>query len=240
MVESLSYRTRFPTLTQQLFQLAAGTTTSDELVRRSLDAITATQPTLNAFRVVLTEQALADAAEADRKRAAGNRTSTAWHPDRGQGRRRRRGGPDPVRRRRKHPPGAGGFRGGAATAGGRCGDRRQDQHLRVGSMAVHQRPGVRPHPQPVVARAHAGRLVGGQRRGGGGRAGRGRDRFRRRGQRADPRGVDASGRHQTAAGPDLHLAAARGVQRDHRQRRAGPNGHRRRAGARRGVRQCRR
>ena len=71
MVESLSYRTRFPTLTQQLFQLAAGTTTSAELVRRSLDAITRTQPTLNCFRVVLTEQALADAAEADRKRAAG-------------------------------------------------------------------------------------------------------------------------------------------------------------------------
>ena len=71
MVESLSYRTRFPTLTQQLFQLAAGTTTSVELVRRSLDAITDTQATLNCFRVVLAEQALADAAETDRKRAAG-------------------------------------------------------------------------------------------------------------------------------------------------------------------------
>ncbi|HEX2286038.1 MAG TPA: amidase [Mycobacterium sp.] len=62
---------RFPTITQQLFQLASGTVTSTELVRRSLDAITASQPTLNAFRVVLTDQALAGAAEADRKRAAG-------------------------------------------------------------------------------------------------------------------------------------------------------------------------
>ena len=62
---------RFPTLTQQLFQLASGSVTSDDLVRRSLDAITASQPALNAFRVVLTEQALADAAKADRKRAAG-------------------------------------------------------------------------------------------------------------------------------------------------------------------------
>ena len=62
---------RFPTLTQQLFQLASGSVTSDDLVRRSLDAITASQPALNAFRVVLTDQALADAAEADRKRAAG-------------------------------------------------------------------------------------------------------------------------------------------------------------------------
>jgi amidase len=62
---------RFSTLTQQLFQLASGSVTSDDLVRRSLDAITASQPALNAFRVVLTDQALADAAEADRKRAAG-------------------------------------------------------------------------------------------------------------------------------------------------------------------------
>jgi len=62
---------RFPTLTQQLFQLASGTVTSAELTRRSLDAINASQPTLNAFRVVLTDQALQDAAAADRKRATG-------------------------------------------------------------------------------------------------------------------------------------------------------------------------
>ncbi|HET6731645.1 amidase [Mycobacterium sp.] len=67
MVESV----RFPTLTQQLFQLASGSVTSAQLVRRSLDAIEASQPTLNAFREVLTERALADAAQADRKRAAG-------------------------------------------------------------------------------------------------------------------------------------------------------------------------
>jgi amidase len=62
---------RFPTLTQQLFQLASGSATSVELVQRSLDAIAASQPTLNAFRVVFKERALADAARADRKRAAG-------------------------------------------------------------------------------------------------------------------------------------------------------------------------
>src|SRR3954447_14482996 len=62
---------RFPTITNQLYQLAAGTVTSEQLVRRSLDAIDASQSTLNAFRVVLTKRALADAAEADRKRAAG-------------------------------------------------------------------------------------------------------------------------------------------------------------------------
>jgi amidase len=62
---------RFPTLAGQLHQLATGTVTSDELVRRSLHAITASQSTLNAFRVVLTEQALADAAQADRRLANG-------------------------------------------------------------------------------------------------------------------------------------------------------------------------
>jgi amidase len=63
---------RFPTLTDQLYQLASGEVTSAELVRRSLHAIDLSQSTLNAFRVVLTESALADAAAADRRRAAGD------------------------------------------------------------------------------------------------------------------------------------------------------------------------
>jgi len=62
---------RFPTLAQQLFDLASGSVTSEELTKRSLRAVTVSQPTLNAFRVILTDQALADAREADRKRAAG-------------------------------------------------------------------------------------------------------------------------------------------------------------------------
>jgi amidase len=61
----------FPTLADQLYQLASGAVTSAELVRRSLHAITVSQSTLNAFRVVLTESALAEAADADRRRAAG-------------------------------------------------------------------------------------------------------------------------------------------------------------------------
>lgn len=65
--------TRFPTLTEQLYQLASGETTSVDLVRRALHAIDASQSTLNAFRVVFTESALLSAAEADRRRAAGHR-----------------------------------------------------------------------------------------------------------------------------------------------------------------------
>src|ERR1700754_4792595 len=60
-----------PTLTGLLYRLASGSVTSVELVGQSLDAIEASQPTLNAFRVVLRRQALADAARADRRRAAG-------------------------------------------------------------------------------------------------------------------------------------------------------------------------
>ena len=66
---------RFPTLGEQLYQLANGTATSVDLVRRSLAAIEASQSTLNAFRVVLTETALAEAAEADRLRRSGRDTS---------------------------------------------------------------------------------------------------------------------------------------------------------------------
>ncbi|MDO3638951.1 amidase family protein, partial [Mycolicibacterium arseniciresistens] len=64
-------RTAFPTLTDQLYQLASGAVSSVELVARSLAAIEASQPTLNAFRVVLADQARADAVRADRQRAAG-------------------------------------------------------------------------------------------------------------------------------------------------------------------------
>ncbi|GLP80564.1 amidase [Mycobacterium antarcticum] len=63
--------TSLPTLTQLQYRLASGKVTSTELTKRSLRAIEASQPTLNAFRVVMADQALADAAAADRKRAAG-------------------------------------------------------------------------------------------------------------------------------------------------------------------------
>ncbi|MFC4603131.1 amidase [Rhodococcus kronopolitis] len=53
--------------------LAGGATTSVELVRRSLDAAEASQPSLNAFRILRREAALAEAAEADRRLAAGER-----------------------------------------------------------------------------------------------------------------------------------------------------------------------
>ncbi len=53
--------------------LADGKVTSGELVERTLARIHATQPTLNAFRVVFEDSARADAAVADRRLAAGER-----------------------------------------------------------------------------------------------------------------------------------------------------------------------
>jgi amidase len=53
--------------------LADGEVSASELVERTLTAIEATQPTLNAFRIVCAESARADAAEADRRLAAGER-----------------------------------------------------------------------------------------------------------------------------------------------------------------------
>ncbi|CAM4381542.1 Glutamyl-tRNA(Gln) amidotransferase subunit A [Mycobacterium basiliense] len=63
---------RLPTLTDLLYQLATGSVTAVDLARRSLREIEVSQSTLNAFRVVLAESALADAADADRRRAAGD------------------------------------------------------------------------------------------------------------------------------------------------------------------------
>ncbi len=53
--------------------LADGEFSARELVERSLGRIEETQPTLNAFRIVCAEQALADAAEADRRLGEGER-----------------------------------------------------------------------------------------------------------------------------------------------------------------------
>ena len=60
-------------LVGQAAALLEGEVSSRELTERSLGRIEATQPTLNAFRVVCAEQALADAAEADRRLGAGER-----------------------------------------------------------------------------------------------------------------------------------------------------------------------
>lgn len=60
-------------LTGQARELSEGLVTSTGLVRASLDRIEATRTTLNAFRCLRVDEALAEAAEADRRLAAGER-----------------------------------------------------------------------------------------------------------------------------------------------------------------------
>src|SRR5262245_51041129 len=60
-------------LADQVGALASGAVTARTLVERALARIAAAQPTLNAFRRVRAEAALAEADEADRRLAAGER-----------------------------------------------------------------------------------------------------------------------------------------------------------------------
>ncbi|HEU5476077.1 MAG TPA: amidase [Actinophytocola sp.] len=64
---------RFAGLEALAERLADGTVSSTRLVGDALARVTATQPTLNAFRRVRADAALAEAAEADRRLAAGER-----------------------------------------------------------------------------------------------------------------------------------------------------------------------
>jgi amidase len=67
-------------LVEQVRALADGEVSARELTERSLRRIEETQPTLNAFRVVCAEQALADADAADRRLAAGERAALLGVP----------------------------------------------------------------------------------------------------------------------------------------------------------------
>ena len=130
------------------YQLASGSVTSDDLVRRSLRRHRG-QPAHPQRLPGGADQAGTGRCGRSRPQTRGGpRTSAARHPDRGQGRRRRRGRAHPVRHRRVRPAGRPGRRGGATAAGGGRGDRRQDQHLRAGSVAVHQR--ARPSATPAI------------------------------------------------------------------------------------------
>jgi amidase len=69
----VSEEVAFAGLAGQAALLANGEASSKELVALSLERIEATQPSLNAFRCVRAEAALAEAEDADRRRAAGLR-----------------------------------------------------------------------------------------------------------------------------------------------------------------------
>ncbi|MEV7416558.1 amidase [Streptomyces sp. NPDC089919] len=65
--------TRAAGLTETVRMLAAGEVSARELTLQSLERIQESQPRLNAFRIIRAEAALAEAADADRRLAAGER-----------------------------------------------------------------------------------------------------------------------------------------------------------------------
>ena len=131
----------------------------------------------------MAERALADAQQADARRGLG-RSAPAGRAAGGEG----LGG----RGRRGHALGHRGVLGAgeprrgarAAAARRRSGRDRQDQPPRAGDHGLDRGPGVRRDAQPMGRGSHTGRVERRQRRGGGGRSRRGRDRVGR--GRVDP------------------------------------------------------
>ena len=184
--------------------------------RRRSRASRPRQPTLNAFRVIRAEAALAEADEADRRLAAGEGAPLLGVPVAIKDDMDLAGDTDPLRLRRlaharpmRDAEVVRRLRAAGAIVIGKT------NAPEVGPVAVHRGARVRRDPQPLEPRPHARRLQ--RRRGGGGRrrAGPGRDRLRRRRLGPHPRRLDRPRRPQAAARPDLHLARPRGLQRAH-------------------------
>ena len=116
---------------------------------------------------------------------------------------------------------------GPPAARGRLRDRRQDLDAGDGDPADHRAAPVRPDPQPVGPRPHAGRLERRRGRGGRGRDGAGRARQRRRRLDPDPRRLLRAGRAQAGARAGLGRARRR-AQLPGLRRRADPHGPRHR------------
>ena len=204
--------------------------------RRRWSEREAAQSTLNAFRVICAEEALAAADEADRRLGAGDDAPLLGVPVAIKD--------DVDLAGHTTPFGCGGgdarrarCRGGAAPArGGRDRDR-QDPRARGRPVALHRDAAARRHPQPLEHRPHPGRL---QRRGRRGRRrghGPGGDRLRRRRLGPHPRRLDRPGRAEAAARAHLDLARPRGLQRAQLLRPADPQRRRRGPAARRDPRQ---
>ena len=100
--------------------------------------------------MVLTESALADAAAADRRRAAGDTAPLLGIPIAVKDDVDVAGVPTAFGTDGYVRPATQDAEVVRRLQGRRRGDRRQDEHLRAGPMAVHQRARVRAHPKPVV------------------------------------------------------------------------------------------
>ena len=210
--------------------IAAGELSSRELVELFLGRIARLDPLLNAFRVVLGEQALAQADQADGRRRAGDTRPllgvpiaikddihvagevTAYGCD-----------SDP-------PRPAGRLRGRAPAARRGRRDHRQDQRARADGDA---RSRSRRRSASPATRGTSHRTSGGSSGGSATAVAAGlvigRDRHRRRRLDPHPRRLLRALRPQAAARPDLDRARRRPAPRHDRLRPAHAHGRRRRA-----------
>ncbi len=177
-------------------------------MRRSLQAIGASQSTLNAFRVVFNESALAAAADADRRRAAGDTApllgipiavkddvDVAGYPTAfgTEGQVPAASHDAEVVRRLKAA--------GAVIVG-------KTNACELGQWPFTSGPGFGHTRNPWSRRHTPGGSSGGSAAAVAAGSGHRGDRLRRRRQHPHSRGVDTPGRHQAATRPHLHLAAA--------------------------------
>ena len=148
--------------------IRSGTTSAVDVCRQTLAAIDRADPTLNAFRSVAHEAALARAAELDGRRGEWPSLPLLGVPvalkdnlcTRGMATTAARESSSTTCRRTRDSR--------RAPRGGRRGDRRQDQLRRVRDGIVDRELGVRSGAEPVGARSHARRLerrIGRSRRG---------------------------------------------------------------------------
>ena len=143
---------------RQAEMVRRGEVSSRELVELYLDRIARFDRELNAFRMVLAERALADAAAGRRAARRGRRAPAARRADRRSRTPRTSRGevtalghrpPTAARRQRDNEV-------VRAAARGRRGDPRQDQPARAGDHAASRRaPAFGDHAQPVEHRPHA-------------------------------------------------------------------------------------
>ncbi len=219
--------------------LAVYEVTSRALTEQALARIESTQATLNAFRIVRREAALAEADAADEQLAAGVRKPLLGVPVAVKDDMDVAGEPTAFGCRGEFPPVPEDGRPYADCAPpGRSSSGRPTRASSGSGLSPRGRRSARPaiRGTPFTRPGFVRWLGGGGRRG----AGPGGARLGRRRFGAHPRLLDAPRRRQAAARPHLDLAARRVLPRHHGQRHPHPHGRRRGPAPGRGERQPRR
>ena len=180
--------------------LANGEISSRELVELCLRRITASQPALNAFRVVCEEAALEEADTADKRLAGGDGAPLLGVPIAIKDDVDLVGYTTPFGCDGAHSPATEDSELIAAITSSWCDRDRQDPRARGRPVAVHRAPDLRRNSQPLEHRTYTRRLQRWGRSRGRGGAGCRRDRLRRGRLGPHPRRLDRPGRIEAQRG----------------------------------------